>query len=494
MVGTAVALTSVTVAQEFRIGQNFLGATYFDSFFSPPDTMAAVGPDHIAELINGSYTVYSKANGQRLLAWTLDQFWAAAGATPLWFAFDPRIVYDKSSDRWFAVAADDAGSPQSRFLVGVSRSSDPLQGWTAFAVDADPTNQRWIDFPTLGLNGDRVVVVANAFPVSFGTTEVAVLVIPKADLLAPSPTVVNATLFNPVPATTTGYTVQPVLDESGAPGVLRLLSAYNIPFGTMRISFVAGTPTSPLVSAGGFISVPVAADPPNAAQPPMPFQKPPLHTGTAALQCQVVQRNSSLWAVYPFNLGGRSAARWYEFSLRGAIRQTGVLSDPTLAYYYPSIAVNDFGDVVIAFSGSSAGQPVSAYAAVGQTKASVTTFAPPVLLRAGTDDFVRLDTLGRNRWGDYSATVVDPVDERRFWTVQEFVLGDDIWGTQITEIIIESCYPDCDQSGALDIFDFLCFQNSFVLGESYACDCDPDPACDIFDFLCFQNAFVAGCP
>ncbi|MCH8270250.1 MAG: hypothetical protein IH985_03455, partial [Planctomycetes bacterium] len=57
-----------------------------------------------------------------------------------------------------------------------------------------------------------------------------------------------------------------------------------------------------------------------------------------------------------------------------------------------------------------------------------------------------------------------------------------------------SCYADCDLSGALDIFDFLCFQNSFVLGEPYACGCDPDPACDIFDFLCFQNAFVAGCP
>ena len=59
---------------------------------------------------------------------------------------------------------------------------------------------------------------------------------------------------------------------------------------------------------------------------------------------------------------------------------------------------------------------------------------------------------------------------------------------------IDSCYADCDQSGVLDIFDFLCFQNSFVLSEPYACDCDPDPVCDIFDFLCFQNAFVAGCP
>ncbi len=56
------------------------------------------------------------------------------------------------------------------------------------------------------------------------------------------------------------------------------------------------------------------------------------------------------------------------------------------------------------------------------------------------------------------------------------------------------CYADCDANGVLDIFDFLCFQNSFVAGEPYACICDPNPACDIFDFLCFQNAFVAGCP
>ncbi|MCH7792464.1 MAG: hypothetical protein IID31_09325, partial [Planctomycetes bacterium] len=59
---------------------------------------------------------------------------------------------------------------------------------------------------------------------------------------------------------------------------------------------------------------------------------------------------------------------------------------------------------------------------------------------------------------------------------------------------IDSCYADCDQSGTLDIFDFLCFQNAFTLGDPYACDCDPDPICDIFDFLCFQNAYVLGCP
>ena len=55
------------------------------------------------------------------------------------------------------------------------------------------------------------------------------------------------------------------------------------------------------------------------------------------------------------------------------------------------------------------------------------------------------------------------------------------------------CYADCDESGALDFFDFLCFQNSFAAGEKYA-DCDASGALDFFDFLCFQNEFAAGCP
>lgn len=61
-----------------------------------------------------------------------------------------------------------------------------------------------------------------------------------------------------------------------------------------------------------------------------------------------------------------------------------------------------------------------------------------------------------------------------------------------------TCYADCDVStgvGVLDVFDFLCFQDRFISGESYACDCDASSGvgvCDILDFLCFQDEFVGG--
>ena len=55
------------------------------------------------------------------------------------------------------------------------------------------------------------------------------------------------------------------------------------------------------------------------------------------------------------------------------------------------------------------------------------------------------------------------------------------------------CLADCDESGSLDFFDFLCYQNLFAAGSPCA-DCDGSGELDFFDFLCFQNEFAAGCP
>jgi len=57
------------------------------------------------------------------------------------------------------------------------------------------------------------------------------------------------------------------------------------------------------------------------------------------------------------------------------------------------------------------------------------------------------------------------------------------------------CYADCDQSGSLDIFDFLCFQDAFARGDPLAdCDSSNGPGVlDLLDLLCFQDEFIAAC-
>jgi len=62
---------------------------------------------------------------------------------------------------------------------------------------------------------------------------------------------------------------------------------------------------------------------------------------------------------------------------------------------------------------------------------------------------------------------------------------------------LDRCYPDFDGNAALDVFDFLAFQNAFLQGDPVACGCDNAFApgqCGIFDFLCFSDLFVLGCP
>jgi hypothetical protein len=54
------------------------------------------------------------------------------------------------------------------------------------------------------------------------------------------------------------------------------------------------------------------------------------------------------------------------------------------------------------------------------------------------------------------------------------------------------CAPDCDGNALLDLFDFLCFVNTFN-AEDPGADCTQDGVFDLFDFLCFVNQFNAGC-
>src|SRR5262249_13169662 len=155
-------------------------------------------------------------DGVRVQTSNLNDFWRNSGVVPAGsFAFDPRVTYDSSSGRWFAASADNSLGPNN-FLVAVSNSSDPTQGWKGFAIPSDSAKSRWADFPTLGVNRDGVYLAANMFPItaSFSTS---VLVLPKADLIAG--TVARGTLFENVSPGNTGQSIQPVSDpkSTGAP-------------------------------------------------------------------------------------------------------------------------------------------------------------------------------------------------------------------------------------------------------------------------------------
>lgn len=151
-------------------------------------------------------------------------------------------------------------------------------------------------------------------------------------------------------------------------------------------------------------------------------------------------RNGSLWTCQAIGLSGtngtftgdktgaavdRSGAQWIKLSVDatgGALvyADHGRFYDPAptnaLYYSFPSLMVNCAGDMMLGCSGSGTNDFIGAYYAWRLSNGA--TMTKPLLLRAGSGNY------GQDRWGDYSATTLDPADDLSFWTVQEVAVLD----------------------------------------------------------------------
>jgi hypothetical protein len=123
----------------------------------------------------------------------------------------------------------------------------------------------------------------------------------------------------------------------------------------------------------------------------------------------------------------------------------GIISDSTHDYFYPSIAANHSGGVLLAFNRSGSASPdgnISIYAAVGTVTSTGVTMGSPFLVRQGTiGNFHFIGDSAPYRWGDYSATTVDPTDDNLFWTIQEIPISSTSWGTLVTLISLATNRP-----------------------------------------------------
>jgi len=172
-----------------------------------------------------------------------------------------------------------------------------------------------------------------------------------------------------------------------------------------------------------------------------------LQANDARLSAKVYAVGGVLYAAQNTELNNRLAIRWYRVrAADNVLLESGTIADPNVDLFFPSIAANPSGVVVIAFNGSGPGTLVSSFAMAGQTVGGTTTFGSRVLLQAGAisyhgDDEQFASTLGTlplSRWGDYSATSVDPADPTRFWTIQmipDDPANNDVWTTYITELV-----------------------------------------------------------
>ncbi|MCL5884134.1 MAG: fibronectin type III domain-containing protein [Deltaproteobacteria bacterium] len=400
----------------------------------PPDTMGAVGPNHIVSLLNSDFGVFDKTTGVVLQKISLQSFWASLGTAagePANFPFDTKVLYDTSSARFFAVTLGGTNAPNSWILAAVSASSDPTGPWNKWAIDADldnnaPQFNNWADFPGVGLDGNNLYVSANMFSNGNTFQYGKIWVLPKPQLLSGSASLSWTEFRDPAgssfsmqPAHTFGLAAAEYFIYEGNSGQLLLA----------RIDNSAGTPTwhaPTAVAVAPYVSVSALPGAPQSGNDNT------IDTSDTRL-LNVVYRADSLWTVHTVQSPAtvKTEVAWYQIDPGTAtVLSQGRISDPTRWYYYPSIGVNANGDVAVGMSGSSATEFVGGYYTARRFTDPGGTMQQVSLLKAGEQPYFK--TLGGadNRWGDYSATVVDPNGNLRFWTVQEYAATpSNRWGT-----------------------------------------------------------------
>jgi len=420
----------------------------------PPDTMGAAGPSYLVEILNSEVAFLNKSTGAIISTSkvSLQSFWSSLGTGAGQAAkspFDPKVIYDQHSGRFIIVTLgyDSTTANSSWLMIAVSATSDPTGTWYKWAIDADKdggvqTYSNWADFPGLGVDADYVYVTANMFNTA-GTYQYSkVWVIPKPQLLNGSSSITVTEFPNP---SGSGATMQPahVFGSSSTQYLIHQGSPITGPplrrfHRISSITFPGGTPTW---TDMGYIEVTAypTSGLPNA---PQLGSTNLIETNDARL-LNAVLRNGYIWTTHTVanETNTKTEVAWYQInpasaspsSPYGTPAQQGRISDTTRWYYYPSIAVNSNGDAGIGFSGSSTSEYAGAYYTARQSSDTSGTMQSVAALKAGLASYYKTFSGTANRWGDYSATCIDPDDDLRFWTLQEYAStpsgGSDRWGT-----------------------------------------------------------------
>jgi hypothetical protein len=427
-------------AVTLEVGKNFTGATYgIDSTAQPPDAALAVSSNHIVEFINGRYSVFSKATAARVQTKSDSVFWNNAGiGFGSGFVSDPRVVFDPVSQRWFAAEVDVPSSGANRFLLAVSDNVDPTALWRGVAFIADPVTEYFADFPTLGVDANGVYLSADMFTDTEESVGPLLVSIPKQDLLGNSPSVARRTSSGVLDYTNYGAVLQPALSLGPTTGNEVVLAigdlGYDFESHSNLVVFAVENAASSNASFSTPISLPV---PPYSVplNPPQPGGADNLDDGDARLGASVYRVGDFLYAVHAVEVSNRAAIQWFQVNAtNSSLMQSGTITDPVLHLFFPSIAANAAGTVVIAFNGCSTNSFISSYAAVGEPLNGSLSFGNLVLLKAGQAGY-RTNNASISRWGDYGALSPDPADPARFWSLTMYPSGTTAWSTQISELI-----------------------------------------------------------
>ncbi len=428
----------------------------FGLAFIPPDTIAAAGTDRLVNVVNTAVEIFEKDGT------LLDQFPLIDLFGSLTDTFDPKVVYDQFNDRFVIVTLEQLGvtdilpdpsNDVSNIYVAVSQDGSPssIDDFDTIVIDALTTGPLttgetallWADFPGFSVSDDAVYITNNRFAVDgpgFGTPGLWIIEKGEGEGGFYDGGPANVIFSDPVTeaglAPALASTIQPSLNFGDLPeGVDNYLYANGFTFG-------AGVPGAPEAAIVYTVGEPFADGGPTFDFDIVVY--PDIDLVTSALPdapqldsdfvgidtndrrtLDVVFRDGLLYATFtqlPFEgENADQATAFYSvtdplngFALEDLVEIGGEDIAPGTFTFFPSIAVNSDGDIAVTFSASGPGVLAGSYLTGRQLGDEPGTLRDTIVIAEGEAPYEILDGAGRNRWGDYTGAVVDPVDDS-FW-------------------------------------------------------------------------------
>lgn len=403
-----------------------------DNTLIPPDVNGAAGPNHLFETLNSEYRIFNKSGGV-VSTLTKSAFWSGLASFGVPFS-DPHVVYDANAGRWYTCIIAELNNGHYGIFIAASLTSDPTGSWYEYSIDTGPSTTL-PDYPLLGYTKDFVVITTNDFKyqlISYIFKRVRIVVLDRAAMAAGTLSTTN-TFYDASGI----YTLSPAETMDASQSSVYMLCNYNGNSGGngyVQVCSVSGTPASPVYTAGAVIGVNQPWSETSIDAPQKGITSTINTNGTKMRS--VIFRNGSLWATHNVYLPAAAPTHcgadfWQIAPSTNTVVQYGRLEDPTAKYWvaFSSIGVTSNNSMLLGATLFGKSIYASAVYAYRSGSDAPSTLRKPKLYKVGKASYFKDFGSGRNRWGDFSSTSIDPSDGT-FWTLQEYATTPaNTWGT-----------------------------------------------------------------
>ncbi len=116
----------------------------------PPDPVTATGSQHVVEAVNRGFSVYDKFGNELLDYRTFNDLFSPGAGFSL---FDPKVIWSSFHGKFALLALGrNTNTQDSRFYLAISQTANALGAWWTYSYDAEALGDgdAWLDYESLG--------------------------------------------------------------------------------------------------------------------------------------------------------------------------------------------------------------------------------------------------------------------------------------------------------------------------------------------------------